>query len=202
MNQKTPHIRFEQINGYVLGEAKIAEQTSIAEHLASCAMCAMQKKRIEQMLATMRTDQTEEVPTYLSERVFDMFESTLLPVQSEQKSVFDKISAIFHSDEIAPALGLRSGQADSVRRIKYVANEIEITLRISLIGENDWRIDGQVSGANIPDKVELSNKDTVIEAEINDFAEFSLASVKAGKYVLYVTIDDYEIEVKELLIGQ
>lgn len=201
MNQKTPHIEFEQINDFVLDEIETAEKAEIAAHLAACPMCAMQQKRIEQTLNIMRTDKIEDVPNYLSERVFDMFEPNPLPIQTEKTSVFDKISAMLESDKFAPAFGLRSNQWESVRQLKYVADGIEIALQVIFSSDNEWRINGQVSGNNIPEKVELSDESTRVEAEINDFAEFSFTSVKAGKYNLYVTIDNYEIELKEILIG-
>ncbi len=197
MNQTTSHIDFEKITDFVQGKIGETEQAEVAGHLAACPVCAMQKKRLEQTLETMFSDKTEDVPVYLSERVFDMFDVQLAP---EKTPVREKILAALQFDKFVPAFGLRSSERPEIRNIHFVAKNYLIVIQINPTGADEWQINGEIFGDAVGGEVELESEGETRLAEINDFAKFSFDGVKAGKYNLCVKIENCEINFPELFV--
>lgn len=200
MNQTTSHIEFEKIIDFIQDKFNETERAEIAEHLAACAMCAMQRKRLELTLETMSSDKMEDVPVYLSERIFDMFDLNFASPQAEKTSVREKILAALQFDRFVPAFGLRSLQSLEVRKVRFTAKDYMIDMQISQTHVGEWRISGEIFGEAIGGEVELESEKEKRRAEINDFSEFSFEGIKTGKYNLSVRLENCEIAFPELII--
>lgn len=201
MNQTTLHIEFEKITDFVQGKIAENEKTKVAAHLGACPICAMQKKRLEQTLSVMISDKTETVPTYLSERVFDMFDLLSAPAKTEKSSMRERIIAALQFDKLVPAHGLRSTEIAEIRNIHFIVKDYLITLQITPTSASDWRIDGEIFGeGSIGSNVLIESEIEKRTAEIDDFSQFNFDGVKTGKYNLSISLENYEISIPEFVV--
>jgi len=200
MSQTTSHIEFEKITDFVQGTISEHEKAEIAAHLAACPVCGMQKKRLEQTLETMFADKLEDVPTYLSERVFDMFDLSLAQNQTEKTPFREKILAAFQFDKLIPAPGLRSSQEFGIRSVQFIAKKYLINIQVIPVETGDLEIKGKILGESVGGNAELEGETETRIAEINDYSEFSFDGLKAGKYNLCIKIEDTEINFPDIFI--
>lgn len=201
MNQSSLHIEFEEITDLVVGSLSVNKTAEINKHLATCLDCSNLKTRVENMILAMRTDKLEDVPTHILERTFDLLHEQRAIRTTEKTPFLKKIIAVFieNNPNLTPAFGLRSGQAENMKRFWFQAEESEIDLRIEKTPEN-WKVSGQVFGKFENGKALLKSNENVYETELNEQCEFAFNNVHQGTYRLFFYFENTEVEIQAINI--
>lgn len=193
------HIPFEKLADIAEGRADAAEHDALMPHLSSCSDCSRELHRLEQAIALMRSDKSEDAPRDVLSSAINIFR----PKSAEaEPSLLRRLVATltFDSLTVAPAFGVRSGQAQS-RQLLYSAEDNDIDLRITL-QNNEWVVAGQVLRADcFGGQVEMQGTAGSIMVPLNDVCEFTLPAVPRGEYLLRVKMSDVEVEVPRLELG-
>jgi hypothetical protein len=113
----------------------------------------------------------------------------------------------FDSLRTPQAYGVRHGAiGPEVRQVLYNADTYDLDLRIAPHDGGSWQISGQVLGPDDEDTivatVELSSTTPPTSVPCNDFGEFVLPPVPAGRYRLTVRLPDRAITIDSLEVGQ
>jgi hypothetical protein len=197
MKTTSQHIPFAKLADLAESRASADERAASALHLSSCSHCAGELQRLEQVMELMRTDTSADAPRDVLAYAMNIFRGR---EQSTERSLLRRIVAAVSFDsrlDIAPAFGVRSGQA-TTRQLLFSAEENDIDLRISS-QDDQWMVAGQLLGRGcVGGRVELAGENGSAEAGLNDLCEFTLPPVSAGSYTLRLRISDAEIEIPQL----
>jgi anti-sigma factor RsiW len=195
MNLTFQHLTFEKIADLAEGRLLTAERESAKAHLSGCSCCSAQFAHLEQTINLMRADKTEDAPRDVLSSVVNMFRQRAEAKPSLVRRVLAALS--FDSAQVAPAYGVRSGQA-TARQMLYSAGDNDLDLRVQPSGDA-WVVSGQVLGeCAAGGRVELAGADTEIAGELNELCEFTLAAVPSGSYTLRLRLSEVEVEIPEL----
>ncbi|MGQ0541297.1 MAG: hypothetical protein ACT4O9_05510 [Blastocatellia bacterium] len=196
------HIEFEQLTDYVLEETTSKQKSILALHIENCRICAMKARRIEQTLFAMRTDNSEYVPSFLSERVIDLFDTISNQTEFGRKSnLIEKLTAVLNFDRLVPVTGLRYGNSEFTRQLEFSAGNTFIEVRMEQAGPDGWRISGSVRAEYVGGIFEITNEDSLtISTEIDDFSDFVIQPVKPGTYAAVIIHEHARIEFPPLVI--
>jgi hypothetical protein len=203
MNTLPQHLQFASLVELAEKSASPAREASEA-HVSECHQCATQLSRLQQVIALMRTDQTEDAPHNAVAHAMNLFRTRKASVEaaSSKDSLGRRILAAlsFDSLTVAPAHGVRSGEATAARQLLFSAGENDLDVRLTPAGET-WVVSGQVLGNCRGGAIELESAEddnVVAAATLNDVCEWTLPAVPTGSYRLRVRLGDTEVEVPEL----
>ena len=191
MNNST-HIPVETL-------ADIAEHRLTSEareaalmHISTCSTCQDSLLQLQQLILTMRSDSTKDVPR-------DVLTSAINIFSQEERSPLRRIVALltFDSRDAGPAYGMRSLLAVS-RQLLYSAEDTDLDLRIT-VQNDECIVAGQVIGEGCSEgHVEISGAAGRSEATLNEVFEFTLPPVPVGNYSLTLRMLDLQIEIPDL----
>ena len=191
MNNST-HIPVETladiVEDRVTSEARVAAMT----HISACSTCQDSLLQLQQLILTMRSDTTKDVPR-------DVVTSAINIFSQEERSPLRRIVALltFDSRDAGPAYGMRSLLAVS-RQLLYSAEDTDLDLRIT-VQNDECIVAGQVIGEGCSEgHVEISGAGGRSEATLNDVFEFTLPPVPVGNYSLTLRMHDLQIEIPDL----
>ena len=153
----------------------------------------------------MRTDSAEDAPHNAMAHALNLFRTRKASVEaaSSEKSLGRRVLAAlsFDSMTVAPAYGVRSGEASGARQLLFSAGDNDLDVRLTPTGET-WVVSGQVLGNCKGGAIELESAEgegsVVAAAALNDVCEWTLPAVPTGNYRLRVRLGDTEVEVPEL----
>lgn len=198
MNLTFQHLPFEKLADLAEGRLPDAERTAAAAHISACSRCSTQYARLEQTIGLMRTDEAQDAPRDVMASVINLFRSRAS--ESEPSMVQRVLAALsFDSAKLAPAYGVRSGQA-TARQMLYSAGNNDLDLRVQPSGET-WIVSGQVLGECAGGRARLEGAAAETTAELNELCEFTLPPVPPGSYTLRLRLNEVEVEVPELRLG-
>lgn len=194
------HIQFATLADFIENRLGAADNAGVRDHLAACAACANQAARLREVTSLMRADQLEDPPQAAVARAINLFRSR--PKLAEAASPLRRVLAAlkFDSLQMTPAFGLRSG-ATNERQLLFSAGENELQLQIASAGEA-WQVTGQVLGPCQGGEAELRGEAKTVRASLNDLCEFVLAPMAEGDYTLTLRLDQLELEIPELKLGE
>lgn len=197
MSITSPHIPFARLIDFVEERLTSNERAAMEPHISACRQCGDLVSRLEQTLAMMRIDLSEDAPPYAINRAVSLIRERAKPVSS----VFRRIVATlkFDSMQLTPALGVR-GSATFERQLLFSAGDNEIQLEVAQAGEA-WAVSGQVVGPCEGGWVELKGPAATANAVLNELCEFTLPPVPEGGYALTLRLSDVELEVTDLKLG-
>ena len=196
MTSSDRHISHEKLADLIDGRATLEEQAQLMTHISDCHRCGNEYQRLERLITLMRSDNSEDAPTDVISKAIGLFRDH---VASRESPVLRRLIAelIFDSLNMAPAFGVRSGQAAS-RQLIYSAEETDIDLRLTFNNEM-WVVSGQVLREDCGDgRVEIDGPGGVRSAVLNETFEFVLPAVSAGNYVLRLSMPDALVEIPQL----
>lgn len=196
MKIDSQHIPFGKLADLAEKRAAANERTASIAHLSSCAVCSQQVERLEHVLGLMTTDTATDAPRDVLAYALNIFSEN-----AREPSLLKRIVAALSFDSssnLAPAFGVRSGQATS-RQLLYSADENDIDLRITPEQEN-WIVAGQVLGEDcVGGRIELEGQSgQLTAADLNDLCEFRLPPVPAGSYTVRLRLGNVEVEIPQL----
>jgi anti-sigma factor RsiW len=194
------HIQFATLADFIENRLGAADNADVREHLAACAACAGQAARLREVTGLMRADQMEDPPQAAVARAINLFHSRPKPIEKESPVRRVLAALQFDSLQMAPAFGLRSG-ATTERQLLFSAGENELQLQIASAGEA-WQVTGQVLGPCQGGEAELRGATKTVRAPLNDLCEFVLAPMAEGDYSLMLRLDQFELEIPELKLGE
>lgn len=202
MNTSLSHLQFASL--VELAEKRtLVGQEEASAHLASCAQCAGELSRLQQVIGLMRTDASEDAPHNALAHALNLFDArrrAATPESRSGKSVVGRVLAAlsFDSTQNAPAYGLRSAHA-AARQLLFSAGDNDLDLRIAPSGD-EWTLSGQVLGACTGGEIELEDAAGAIVAvaSLNDACEFRLHAVPTGVYTLRLRLGESVVEVPAL----
>jgi hypothetical protein len=198
MKIDSQHIPFAKLADLAENRVAAEERTASMAHLSSCAACAQQVERVAEVLGLMKTDTATDAPHDVLAYALNIFRGR---ENSQEPSLLKRIVAALSFDSssnLAPAFGVRSGQARS-RQLLYSADENDIDLRITPEQEN-WIVAGQVLGEDcVGGRIELEGRSGELTAvHLNDLCEFTLPPVPAGSYTVRLRLGNVEVEIPQL----
>lgn len=198
------HLTYEQMTDLATApnSGGVPTDPAMAEwerHLCFCAECAKEMSTLKKIIGLMEARQLEEPPTYVLNRVLDLYATRNCPPAAT--SLFQKLVAVLSLDswQLVPEYGLRSGNAES-RQLIYSAGDFDLDLRLTSSGQS-WALAGQILGDCKHGQIELRSLTLSVQAEVNELCEFVMPPVPAGKYKLTLRMAEMEIEVPEIAIG-
>lgn len=196
MKTDSQHIPFAKLADLAEGRAP-SEELSASQHLAACQHCAAELKKVAHVLELMRTDTEPDAPRDVLAYAINIFGQR---EQSSAPSLLRRIVAALSFDSssnVAPAFGVRSGQASS-RQLLYSAEQNDIDLRISA-QDDQWIVAGQLLGQDcVGGRVEIEGESGLAAAELNELCEFTLPPVPPGSYTLRLHLRHAEVEIPQL----
>ncbi|HVF49879.1 MAG TPA: hypothetical protein VNA19_07325 [Pyrinomonadaceae bacterium] len=194
------HLPFAKLADLAEGRARSAEQATARAHLDACTRCSAQLTQLEQVVSLMRADTSEAAPRETLARVVGLFRTRT--TTGEKPSAVRRLLAAlsFDSARLAPAFGVRSGQAASARQLLYSAGETDFDVRVAASGQA-WVVSGQILGECAGGRVELQGAEGAAAADLNEQCEFTLPPVPTGTYTLRVRTADAEVELPALELG-
>lgn len=199
MRLNLSHISYQRLVDWSDGRLTPDEQTTLAEHLATCTRCRSEAARIERILRVMRSDDSRDAPPALIAQAVAAFRRRVV---EPNPTLIERLAAVlrFESTPLAPAMGLRSESA-AERQLLFTANEFDIDLRLS--EENGgWRVRGQLLGADVGAGIaQLVGSDRTFQAEIDASSSFALSPAPAGRYSLILTWPLLVITIDEVVLG-
>lgn len=196
MTPSDRHISHEKLADLIEGRATSEERAQLMTHVTDCQRCGNEYERLERLIALMRSDNSEDAPGDVISNAIGLFRDH---VTSREPPVLRYLVAelIFDSLSMAPAFGVRSGQAPS-RQLIYSAEENDIDLRLTFDNEM-WVVSGQILREDCGGgRVEIDGPGGVRSAALNETCEFVLPAVSPGNYVLRVSIPDVLVEIPQL----
>jgi len=174
-----------------------SEREQQQAHVAACPRCADALARTERLIRLMRTDESTDAPSEVIARAVRLVRPSAPAVPHRRR-----ILAMPRFDSAGQTLapGLR-GAPPAQRQYLFGADDHDLDLRVAQAGAA-WVVSGQVLGPSVTGRVELAGAAGTVEAEIDDFGEFTLPPVPAGTVVLQLQLGDRQIEVPSLEIGR
>lgn len=202
MTGKIEHLNAEALTDLVLGEISDDRKTEAATHLADCRRCAATARRTEQVLLAMRSDRTEAVPSYLSERVIDLFDTSFLNnAKPNDPTLIEKLTAMMTFDKLVPMTGLRSGSDEFVRQMIFAAGEMLFEMGLEQTGLDHWRIVGSARIPFVGGVVQLEDADGhLVSSQLDDLASFTFSSLSSGSYSAIFLHDHIRIEFQPRIV--
>lgn len=188
------------------------DRRETATHLASCAQCAAELHRLENVMTLMRTDRDPDAPRDILSYAVNLFAQR---AQAKAPSTLRRLVAALTFDSrqnLTPAFGVRSGLPGlpESQQLLYSAEGHDVELRLTAV-EDDWVVAGQLFGEDCAGgEVKLVKLDQVVKSEsggagvvpLNELCEFMLPPVAPGRYQLLVRLGEVEVEIPEFeLIG-
>ena len=201
MNNSSSHIPSYELVDLIENLLPTAIHETLKRHLATCEVCAEELAQLERLIELMRTDTAEDAPPHLIQNVKRLYRSRDKP-KTPASDLRRHILAVlrFDSSSFTPVLGVRSS-GSSPRQLLLNAEVCDIDLRLEPHGDG-WAISGQVLGeVTSRGRVMLFGTQGATFASINAQSEFSLPPAPAGRYNLILSLEDVDIEIKELKIG-
>lgn len=186
------HISLETLADIAEDRAKSGARKAAMTHISTCSTCHDLWLQLQQLILTMRSDSTTDVPR-------DVLTSAINIFSQERRSPLRRIVALltFDSRDAGPAFGTRSLRAVS-RQLLYSAEETDLDLRIT-VQNDECIVAGQVIGEGCSEgHVEISGAAGRSEATLNEVFEFTLPPVPVGNYSLTLRMLDLEIEIPDL----
>ena len=197
MKTTSQHILFEKLADLAENRASADERTASMVHLTSCSPCAAELQRLGHVFELMRTDNATDAPRDALAYAINIFNGR---EQSSEPSLLRRIVAALTFDSstnMAPAFGVRSGQATS-RQLLYSAEQKDIDLRISS-QDDQWIVAGQLLGQDcVGGRVEIEGESGLAVAALNELCEFTLPPLPPGRYTLRLLLQDAEVEIPQL----
>ena len=197
MKTTSQHIPFARLADLAANQAAAEERASSMTHLSACSHCAAELQRVAQTLELMRTDTATDAPRDVLSYAINIFRNT---DQSSAPSLLRRIVAALSFDSstnMAPAFGVRSGQA-TARQLLYSAEESDIDLRISS-QDDQWIVAGQVLGQDcVGGRVEIEGESGLAVVALNELCEFTLPPLPPGSYTLRLLLRNAEVEIPQL----
>lgn len=197
MKPTSQHIPFATLADLAERRATADERATSMAHLSACPECTAEFHRLEKVLELMRTDIAPDAPRDVLTYAINIFRGR---EQSSEPSLLRRIVAALSFDSsmnVAPAFGVRSGQATS-RQLLYSAEENDIDLRINL-QDDRWIVAGQLLGEDcVGGRVEIQGQGGLAGATLNELCEFTLPPLPAGSYTLRLFLQNAEVEIPHL----
>lgn len=152
---------------------------------------------LERTWGHARTDDSIDPPQQVVQQVLRMFDWRAV---SPKPNLLQRLVAVLQFDSVQTPLayGVRSGLPAS-RQMLYNAPPYDVDLRIAPTNGN-WRLAGQVLGPCMGGQVALQGVSSV-DTTLNELCEFTIPAVPAGLYSLVLRLDDIEVAIDTLPIG-
>jgi hypothetical protein len=197
MKNDTQHVSFAKLADLAEDRASADERTVSMGHISGCPECNQQLDRLGEVFELMRTDTAADAPHDVMAYALNIFSRR---ETASEPSLLRRVVAALSFDSsssLAPAFGVRSGQATS-RQLLYAAEENDIDLRITPEDET-WIVAGQVLGQDCAGgRIEIEGVSGSAGADLNDLCEFTLPRVPAGTYTLRLRLGNAEVEIPQL----
>ena len=191
MNNST-HIPVETLADIAEDRVTFEAREAAMTHISACPTCHDSLLQFQQLILTMRSDRTKDVPR-------DVLTSAINIFSQEERSPLRRIVALltFDSRDAGPAYGMRSLLAVS-RQLLYSAEDTDLDLRIT-VQNDECIVAGQVIGEGCAEgHVEISGVGGRSQATLNEVFEFTLPPVPVGNYSLTLRMHDLQIEIPDL----
>lgn len=197
MKMNFQHIPFAELADLAEDRIKGEDREKSMTHLAECSKCRNELQRLEDLIQSMRSDREPEVPRDLVAYAIGLFGQR---PQGGTQSRLRRIIAALSFDSglnLAPAFGMRSGDAQS-RQLIYSAADFDIDLRVVPEGDR-YIISGQLLAEDCAGTtITIEGEQQSASAELSELCEFSLPAVRPGTYKVTIRTSDVEVQIPEL----
>lgn len=190
------HLSFEYLVDLAEGRLSPTEQTAALEQIAANPAAQREYQRITRLLGLLQADQSEDVPEYVLQRAYRIFQTpTAAP------TTLQRIVAIMRFDSWAMPLasGLRTGSAIT-QQLLFQADQLEISLQLSQ-KTSGWICLGQLLGSTGSGSVQLIQPSFEQQQPLNELQEFHFSELPAGTYQMVIEVNNQQIIIDPLIIG-
>lgn len=189
---------FLQLTDLVEGRLDPAQAEALRTRIAADPHAAADLAWLQKTIALMRSDAAEgaDAPAHVINRALRLIRPSM--PAAPQPGLLQRWLAHLRFDSLQQALapGMRSDAAQQ-RQLLYTAATCDIDLRVVTEGDR-LRISGQILGSDDPGIVTAHNKQTLVEAPLNELSEFTLPALPAGVYTLTVRLTTLELVIEGL----
>ncbi len=196
-------ISFDTLLDFAEGRLSEAERAEVAAQLQNDPTATAEVAQLQQMIALMRTDATEDAPAHMVNRAVRLLRQRRTQPGSEgerQPDLLQRIRAALTFDSASSlAMGVRSGEAQS-RQLLFSAEGLDLDVRVTP-ATSGFIVSGQVLGPEAPGEVLLANDAIAARAPLSELGEFALPVIPAGLYKLTLHHGNTEVVVPELELG-
>lgn len=194
MKFPSKHIDFAKLTDLAENHAAAAERTALDQHFATCASCAGELGRLQQTLALMKADTSEDAPRDVLAFAMGIFDR---PAATREPPLLRRVVAALTFDSnanLTPAFGVRASQS-TTRQLLYSADERDIDLRVNAEADK-WVVSGQLLGGGcVEGEIEIVGKSRSVTASLNELCEFSFPPLPSGNYSLRLLLNDTQLEI-------
>lgn len=189
---------YEQLAAFAAGELSVAEVSAIREYLAADAAAASTVARLQLLLTTLRTDDSQAPPADMLERAKALFRERkqVLPGESWFDAIKQVVAELVYDSRPRLALaGVRGGSGSY--QLSFESDLADIDLDVEPLGEPDAdqrRLIGQVSPRSdeAATKVVLARPGTTAPVHIVEPDESGMfkLTTERGKFDVLVSLPE------------
>lgn len=180
------HIEIEALINKFEGHLASDEEREIAAHIATCTECSAESAKIADFFMFAERHTTDEVPQAVTARILNLYQRK--PALNLPKTSIGGNIASLIFDDWQIAVNERYSGLDT-RQILYRVGDLEIDLRLELIGDN-CRLTGQVFPERPDAEIEIASTNQKSTAAISEFGEFAFDLVPQGVYDVRISVDN------------
>ncbi len=195
-------IPFDKLVDYAEGRLSEAEREQLTAQLQADPGAAVELAQVQQLIALMRSDASEDAPAYAINRALRLLRQRRAGQagQPGQPGLLRRIMAALTFDS---ALSLAPGMRSSIsqtRQLLFTAENLDLDVRITP-DRGTFVVSGQVLGPEVAGEATLAGDAITVHATVTALGEFSFPGVPAGQYTLTWRHGDLEVVIPRLELG-
>lgn len=190
------HLEFEALIKHFEGALEAAEEQQLVEHLATCAACAADARKLASFPGFVNLGKDEQVPQATTAHLLNIYKRNTWPTKTE--SFARRFSAVLSFDDWQTALNERLIASES-RQLLYRAASFDIDLRFDFAGDV-CRVSGQVFPTPMLGTAQLFSESGGEKVSVNEFGEFVFPPIGIGNYSFEFNLDQVLIEIPDVSI--
>ncbi len=188
------HLEFAKIIEKFEGRLTAADESDVAAHMDACGDCRAEFIKLSNFFAYTAMTGGEPVPQAVTARILNLYQRKPMlsgPVAAKTPWLG---SLIF--DDWSMAVNERYSGLDT-RQMLYRARDIDIDLRIELIGDK-CHLTGQVFPEIAGAVAQIASPENIELANLNEFGEFVFDPVPQGVYDLKISAGLEELNLENI----
>ena len=188
------HIEIETLINKFEGRLSAGDENEIAAHISECCECRAEAAKLADFFAYSEPHTANDVPQAATARLLNIYQRKPVVIREPQKSLSIVVSLIF--DDWQMDLNERYSGMDT-RQMLYRSGDIEVDLRIELIGDM-CRLTGQIFPGIDGATAEIVSSSHPATTAFNDCGEFVFDPVPQGVYDIRISVGSEEIYIEKV----
>lgn len=196
MRNSALHLEFERL---VAASESASANFSNAErtHLADCAGCAAQVRKLRNIFALAPRDFDETVPQSATANLLNIYQKTKA---KPRETLASRLAGLLVFDDWQPEFALNERLSfQDTRQFLYRAGNCDIDLRLNFADEKCF-VSGQIFSENRA-TVKIYNAKFSLETNLNEHGEFDFPPIEQESFNLRIDLENEMIEINDIPIS-